>query len=108
MPSLHFTKDKTLKERLKQAYVCCAPCGEKYGEYSVGCSSNWIGLCDVCGEENVVTETRDWGYLVKGTLLATEEEEEKRGEAEEELNLDNLFDDPDGLWAEEESDDYLD
>jgi hypothetical protein len=107
MTSLHFIKDKTLKERLEQAFVCCKSCGEKYGEYSTGYSSTWIGLCHVCGEENVVTETRDWGYLIQGILLEAKEEE-KRAEEEEELSLDNLFEDPDGLWAQEESDDYLD
>lgn len=66
MSFLHTIKNKSLKERLKQASYCCDECGEKYGIYSVGCSSYWIGLCHVCGEERQVTETRDYGYLIKG------------------------------------------
>ena len=49
-----------------QADVVCKDCGEKYGKYSVGCSSTWMGTCGVCGEEKGVTEVRDWGYLTKG------------------------------------------
>lgn len=57
----------SLEKRLKEAYVCCRDCGSKYGIYSVGCSSTYLGQCDVCGRENTpVTETRDWGYLLKG------------------------------------------
>lgn len=57
----------SLEKRLKEAYVCCRDCGSKYGVYSVGCSSTYVGQCDVCGRENTpVTETRDWGYLLKG------------------------------------------
>ncbi len=41
-------------------------CGRLYGKYSVGCSSVHSGTCDVCGEFKPVTETRDFGYLVKG------------------------------------------
>ena len=56
-----------LVNKLSNAYQCCKACGSKYGVYSVGCSSNWIGTCDVCGLENVaVTETRDYGYLYTG------------------------------------------
>jgi hypothetical protein len=57
---------KNLKTRLLQADVVCKECGEKYGKYSVGCSSTWMGTCDVCGEEKGITEVRDWGYLTKG------------------------------------------
>jgi len=57
---------KNLKTRLLQADVVCKECGEKYGKYSVGCSSTWMGTCGVCGEEKGVTEVRDWGYLTKG------------------------------------------
>lgn len=41
-------------------------CGNRYGSYSVGCSSVHNGTCDVCGEFKPITETRDFGYLVKG------------------------------------------
>jgi len=57
---------KNLKNRLMQADVVCKECGEKYGKYSVGYSSTWMGTCGVCGEEKNVTEVRDWGYLTKG------------------------------------------
>ena len=51
---------------LVSADVICNDCGTKYGKYSVGCSSRWMGTCDVCGETKGVTEVRDYGYLAKG------------------------------------------
>lgn len=59
-----------LVERLTQADVVCSDCGDKYGKYSVGCSSTWEGQCHVCGETKSITEVRDWGYLAKGIALA--------------------------------------
>jgi hypothetical protein len=59
-----------LVERLTQADVVCSDCGDKYGKYSVGCSSTWEGQCHVCGETKPITEVRDWGYLAKGIALA--------------------------------------
>jgi hypothetical protein len=56
----------TLLTKLLQADVVCRECGSKYGKYSVGCSSTWLGTCDVCDEHKPVTEVRDWGYLGKG------------------------------------------
>jgi hypothetical protein len=56
----------SLYNKLLTADVVCRDCGDKYGKYSVGCSSTWLGTCDVCGEPNPVTEVRDWGYLSKG------------------------------------------
>jgi hypothetical protein len=53
-------------QTLAQADVTCHDCGKKYGEYSVGCSSTWVGKCDVCGETKGVTEVRDYGYFAKG------------------------------------------
>jgi hypothetical protein len=50
---------------LKDAEVTCHDCGNKYGTYSVGCSSTWEGKCDVCGEVKGITETRDYGYFAK-------------------------------------------
>ena len=50
---------------LRDAEVTCHDCGKKYGEYSVGSSSTWVGKCDVCGETKAVTETRDYGYFAK-------------------------------------------
>ena len=51
---------------LVSADVICNDCGTKYGKYSVGCSSRWMGTCDVCGKIKGVTEVRDYGYLAKG------------------------------------------
>jgi len=59
-------KNSNLETRLLQADVVCTKCGEKYGKYSVGCSSIWVGTCGVCGEKKGVTEVRDWGYLTRG------------------------------------------
>jgi hypothetical protein len=56
----------SLYEKLASADHVCKDCGTKYGKYSVGCSSSWVGTCDVCGEEKSVTEVRDYGYLGKG------------------------------------------
>ena len=56
----------TTYEKLLEAEVVCSDCGDKYGKYSVGCSSMWLGTCDVCDEHKPVTEVRDWGYLTKG------------------------------------------
>ncbi len=53
-------------QTLAQADVTCHDCGKKYGEYSVGSSSTWVGKCDVCGETKGVTEVRDYGYFAKG------------------------------------------
>lgn len=56
-----------LIDKLKNAYQCCKHCGSQFGVYSVGCSSSWMGTCDVCGDEDVsVTETRDYGYFITG------------------------------------------
>jgi hypothetical protein len=53
-------------DTLKNADVVCKDCGSKYGHYSVGCSSTWMGTCNVCGEEKPITEVRDWNYLKEG------------------------------------------
>jgi len=59
-------QNEQLLKKLEDAAVCCRDCGLKYGIYSVGCSSSWVGTCRVCDEDKWVTETRDWGYLYKG------------------------------------------
>jgi len=64
--------------RLQNADVVCKDCGAKYGKYSVGCSSTWVGECNVCEETKPVTEVRDYGYLAKGI---TDEKERMRAEA---------------------------
>lgn len=56
---------KALLKKLETAYTSCLDCGQEYGVYSVGCSSVWIGECDVCGKESRVTEARDFGYFSK-------------------------------------------
>lgn len=56
----------SLLEKLTQADICCRDCGQKYGTYSVGCSSTWTAKCPICGEVKGCTEVRDWGYLTKG------------------------------------------
>ena len=58
--------DKPLIDRLREADIVCKKCGMEYGKYSVGCSSVWLGTCQVCGESGPVTESRDYGYLSKG------------------------------------------
>jgi hypothetical protein len=58
--------NKQLIKKLEQAYQVCRDCGLKYGVYSVGCSSVWEGVCNVCDEYKPVTETRDYGYLMTG------------------------------------------
>ena len=58
--------DQDLLARLEQAAVTCHDCGKRYGVYSVGCSSTWIGVCGVCGERKGVTETRDYAYFITG------------------------------------------
>lgn len=70
-----------LIRRLKTAGVCCKDCGLTYGVFSVGCSTNWNGICHVCGEEGLVTETRDYGYLRKGIReLMIQDQKQKLGE----------------------------
>jgi hypothetical protein len=60
--------DPKLRQRLQRAYQCCDACGEAYGSPRGGASSYWHGVCDVCGLELAVTETRDWGYLHRGIV----------------------------------------
>ena len=58
--------NKKLIKKLENAYVICRDCGNKYGVYSVGCSSVYEGKCDVCEQTKPITEARDYGYLVTG------------------------------------------
>lgn len=55
-----------LRRRLAQAEVVCHDCGKKYGVLSVHQSSQWMGRCHVCDTETVVTEARDYAYLITG------------------------------------------
>ena len=58
--------NKQLIKKLENAYVVCRDCGNKYGVYSVGCSSVYEGKCDVCDETKPITEARDYSYLMTG------------------------------------------
>lgn len=58
--------NKQLFNKLRNAYVTCFDCGNKYGQYHNGVSSVWIGKCDVCGEKKSITEARDFSYFVTG------------------------------------------
>ena len=60
------TTMETLLQRLTSADLICSDCGNKYGKYSVGCSTFHIGTCEVCGETKPITEVRDFGYLQTG------------------------------------------
>ena len=60
------TEIRRMIKTLNNASVCCNECGDKWGVYSVGCSSVWNGTCRVCGEEKRVTETRDYAYFYTG------------------------------------------
>lgn len=62
--------DRKLLQRLQKAYQCCDACGTAYGTPTGGYSTYWRGVCDVCGLELAVTETRDWGYLQRGISSA--------------------------------------
>ena len=70
--------NKKLIKKLKNAYQTCSDCGNKYGVYSVGCSSVWEGKCDVCGEIKNVTEARDYAYFVTGIRNLIKEDNETK------------------------------
>jgi hypothetical protein len=59
-------ENEVTADTLRDAEVVCHDCGDKYGVYSVGCSSTWTGKCGVCGQTKGVTEVRDYAYLNKG------------------------------------------
>jgi hypothetical protein len=56
---------KPMKEILSKAGWCCINCGEKYGRKRTTESTWHVGTCDVCGNTDVVTETRDFNNLRK-------------------------------------------
>jgi hypothetical protein len=60
--------DPQLLQRLRKAQQCCVTCGEAYGTRRSSASSYWHGVCEVCGLELAVTETRDWDYLHRGIV----------------------------------------
>ena len=57
---------QALVKKLENAYRSCFDCGTKYGVYSVGCSSVYEAVCDVCGETKPITEARDFAYFMTG------------------------------------------
>ena len=57
---------QALVKKLEKAYRTCFDCGTKYGVYSVGCSSVYEAVCDVCGETKRITEARDFAYFMTG------------------------------------------
>lgn len=41
----------------------CSDCGNKYGEYSVACSTYTEMYCEVCGKKKLCTEPRDFAFI---------------------------------------------
>jgi hypothetical protein len=64
---------RALLKKLETAGNTCFDCGQKYGVYSVGCSSVYEAKCGVCGEIKRITETRDFAYFVTGIRKLKEE-----------------------------------
>jgi hypothetical protein len=44
------------------AYIC-ADCGQSHGRRPVGIATWHMGICDLCGRPEMVTEPRDFGHL---------------------------------------------
>lgn len=44
----------------------CTPCGVKLGNKIPNIATYHLGICDVCGKEDAVTEPRDFGHLKDG------------------------------------------
>jgi len=63
---MNLKEKKALLKKLETAYNTCFDCGDKYGVYSVGCSSVYESTCDVCGEFKRITEARDFAYFITG------------------------------------------
>jgi hypothetical protein len=57
---------KRLIKKLNNAYVTCHECGAQWGVYSVGCSSTWMSICQICERRKPVTESRDYAYFYTG------------------------------------------
>jgi len=48
------------------SWICC-DCGKRYGRKLPSKHATWHhGECNVCGEDDIVTEPRDFGHLVNG------------------------------------------
>lgn len=77
MENLTKPQIKKLIKKLKAVGTTCHDCGQKYGVYSVGCSSTWIGICPVCDKEGRLTESRDYAYFITGIRKLTQMLNEK-------------------------------
>lgn len=92
---------ETLLQRLTTADLICSDCGNKYGKYSVGCSTFHIGTCEVCDKTAPVTEVRDFGYLQNGICaekLKIKEQSKAVADYTAVLNLaDHIVTDPDNI-----------
>lgn len=72
MASEIFTKRKFLK-KLKNAATVCLDCGSLYGRSSPWSVTCWHSACDICGNQTIVSDVRDHGYLRKGINLLEQE-----------------------------------
>ena len=61
--SMNKSEARKLLKKLNEADVTCNDCGCHYGKPSTGTSTMWRSVCDLCGKEIAVTETRDYGYF---------------------------------------------
>lgn len=76
--TMNLKEKRALLKKLNNAYRTCFDCGQQYGVYSVGSSSVYEAVCDVCGETKRITEARDFAYFVTGIRkLKLEIENEK-------------------------------
>jgi len=99
--------NKQLIKKLENANVVCKDCGSKYGVYSVGCSSVWEGVCNVCDETKPVTEARDYGYLVTGIRKLIKEGETKAKIKEQSKEVAEYMLTQEPIMTEEALDDAL-
>jgi hypothetical protein len=75
---MNLKEKKALLKKLETAYNTCFDCGQKYGVYSVGCSSVYESKCGVCGEIKRITETRDFAYFITGIRKLKKEIEDEK------------------------------
>jgi hypothetical protein len=71
---------RALLKKLETAGNTCFDCGQKYGVYSVGCSSVYEAKCGVCGEIKRITETRDFAYFITGIRKLKKEIEHEKSQ----------------------------
>jgi len=55
-----------LLKRLDKAHSICEPCGEEFGDPSGKPYVLKQGVCDVCGDHTLVSDTSNWGHLRRG------------------------------------------